>query len=72
MLGPNGLVYFFSNFTKSISKLQSGTVYNYAFVLFIGVTGFLIVINNLMYFNLELMLLLPFFIYALNHKNEKE
>jgi len=72
MLGPNGLISFFSSATKSISQLQSGTVYNYAFVLFIGVTGFLIIITNLTHLNLELLLLLPFFIYALKHKKEKE
>ena len=41
MLGPYGFVSSFSYLMKKVSKLQTGYIYHYAFVMLIGVTFYL-------------------------------
>lgn len=41
IIGPYGLTIIFSNLSKKFSKFQTGYVYHYTFILFIGVTFFI-------------------------------
>nr|BDN79761.1 NADH dehydrogenase subunit 5 [Ditrichum rhynchostegium] len=45
ILGPYGISYIFRKLAKQISKLQSGFVYHYAFVMLIGLTIFITIIG---------------------------
>jgi len=45
ILGPYGISYTFRKLAKQISKLQSGFVYHYAFVMLIGLTIFITIIG---------------------------
>lgn len=47
IMGPTGVSALINKLTKWLSSLQSGLVYNYAFILFLGTTIFLFVLNNL-------------------------
>ena len=39
--GPNGMAFLSRVFAGRLSKVQSGYVYHYAFVMLLGVAGFL-------------------------------
>lgn len=41
MLGPYGAVSSFSSLMKKVSKLQTGFIYHYAFIMLIGIVGLL-------------------------------
>jgi len=66
LLGPQGLATTFSTLAKNISLLQSGIIYNYAFIIFIGATGLLIILNNINILPLDLILILFSFIIYTN------
>nr|YP_009861058.1 NADH dehydrogenase subunit 5 [Jaagichlorella hainangensis]QKJ84914.1 NADH dehydrogenase subunit 5 [Jaagichlorella hainangensis] len=55
ILGPNGITTTFSKFSHTISKLQSGFIYHYAFITIIGLTFFTtsVVLYDLIYTNLD-------------------
>lgn len=65
LIGPSGLIKSLSSLTLNMSVLQSGIIYNYAFIIFISTTAFLSILKNL---NLEILMLLPLFIYLIKHK----
>jgi NADH-ubiquinone oxidoreductase chain 5 len=45
VIGPYGIVKTISNLTRIISNLQSGYIYHYAFIMFIGITLFISLIS---------------------------
>lgn len=51
IIGPYGLSSIILKLSNKLSKFQTGYIYNYAFILFIGVTAFLffILFNNIIY-----------------------
>ena len=61
-LGPTGVTKLLVNLTKFNSQLQSGMVYNYAFLLFLSTT--LLLMSNSI--NIELLILLPIFSYCVS------
>jgi NADH-ubiquinone oxidoreductase chain 5 len=68
-VGPTGIVKALKNTTTFLSQLQSGMVYNYAFVLFLATTLILITINNQIY--IEFLVLLPLFAFIVYNQENK-
>ena len=67
-VGPQGLILTLTKLTKNISTLQSGIIYNYAFIIFISTTLLLLILNYQNYLNFELLIILIIFIYLLKQK----
>lgn len=59
LFGPFGLSMLVSNITKKVSKLQTGFIYHYAFILFIGATLFISMffLFNSFFLDLKIVLL---------------
>jgi len=71
LIGPTGITQTLSNVTKNISNLQSGVIYNYAFVIFISATGLIILLNQINELSFDIILILPLFAYLLFNKKIK-
>jgi NADH:ubiquinone oxidoreductase subunit 5 (subunit L)/multisubunit Na+/H+ antiporter MnhA subunit len=70
-IGPHGLVIIIQRFSKWLSYLQSGYVYNYAFTIFLGTTVYLLILNSLdlltyKTYNMEILVILLFYAYSSN------
>ena len=45
-VGPSGIAHLLNSFSKFLSGLQSGLIYNYAFTIFVGATVFIGIIGS--------------------------
>ena len=71
-VGPTGLTAALKNLTTSLSNIQSGLIYNYAFAIFLATTVILMFIPSFTSSTteLQLFLLLPIFAYLIQGKQE--
>lgn len=67
LIGPQGLSLCLSQITINLSKLQSGVIYNYAFIIFVSTTILITILSHQMPF--EIVLLVPVFIYLIQQKS---
>ena len=65
-LGPEGVTMLINKLAVSLSRLQSGHLYNYAFVIFVSATVLLLFINNWVLLNVEIYWLIPILILIFN------
>lgn len=70
LLGPTGIARGLTNTSSFLSRIQSGFIYQYAFIFFIFITIFLTILGYKEYCNLsaELLLILPIAFYLYYHK----
>lgn len=68
LIGPQGITSNLSKGTMNLSSLQSGVIYNYAFIIFISATSILTILSTIETINFEILLILPVFIYLLKIK----
>jgi hypothetical protein len=45
-VGPSGLAHSLSSFSRFLSGIQSGLIYNYAFTIFLGTTIIMIFLGS--------------------------
>lgn len=62
LIGPQGIILTLSKATIKISNMQSGIIYNYAFIIFISTTSILILLNIINQIPLQLFLILIIFL----------
>jgi hypothetical protein len=65
-IGPQGIVAGLKSLARSASNLQSGFIYNYAFVIFLATTVILLILPTDSNTYLQLALILPVFAYLSN------
>jgi len=72
-IGPYGISKELRKFTKLLSSLQSGQIYNYAFGIFVFLTLFITLVGNMTYLGnrLELILILPVIMYIISTTEKK-
>lgn len=68
LIGPQGIINTLSKATTNISNIQSGIIYNYAFIIFISTTSLLIILNEINTIQLDVLLILLVFISLLKTK----
>jgi NADH-ubiquinone oxidoreductase chain 5 len=72
-VGPTGLTAGLKKLTTSLSNIQSGLIYNYAFAIFLATTVILMFIPSISSSNteLQLFLILPIFAYLIQSDENK-
>ena len=68
LVGPQGISLTLSKLTRTVSLLQSGVIYNYAFIIFISTTAILTILEMINLVSFDVLLILPIFIYLLKNK----
>ena len=67
-IGPQGISLTLNKMATNFSSLQSGIIYNYAFVIFIGTTAIILILSYIKTVSFDILLLLPLLIYLLKSK----
>ena len=68
LIGPQGITITLGKVTTNLSNIQSGIIYNYAFVIFIGTTSILTILSVINVVPFDIIIILPIFIYLLKNK----
>ena len=68
IIGPQGLILNLSKLTNNLSNIQSGIIYNYAFVILIGTISILMLLNQINNTAFELLLITPIILLLLYKK----
>ena len=68
LIGPQGIIITLGKVTTNLSNIQSGIIYNYAFVIFIGTTSILTILSVINVVPFDIIIILPIFIYLLKNK----